>query len=76
MAGKRGVCGGAGVMELVGQGESSLTGWAEGFGLYPVSGGELLGVCMQSLFRSLFRRTHMEAPCGWMGEPGGREATV
>ena len=33
VAGKRGVCGGAGVMELVGQGESSLTGWAEGFGL-------------------------------------------
>lgn len=73
MAGKRGVCGGAGVMELVGQGESSLTGRAEGFGLYPISGGELLEVCMQS---GLFRRTNMEAPCGWMGEPGGREATV
>ena len=40
---------------------------------YPMSGGELLEVCMQG---GLFRRTNMEAPCGWMGEPGGREATV
>lgn len=35
------------VTELVSQGGDSLAGWTKGFGLYPISGGELLKVFLQ-----------------------------
>lgn len=51
---------------------TQLVSQAEGSGLYPVCGGELLEGCM----RGRLFRINMEARCRWMGEPGGKEANL